>query len=80
MVNFNFTIIEGYVKGDITDRMIIVSNGNEFTITLEGKLKDTCQKYLSEGSKVLVSGKLLTNEIKASEINFLTKEVKNENV
>jgi len=85
MNNFNFTIIEGLIRNPRTeegkflcevesrretaDESIVISVAVEVK---PGKLAEVCEKYLKDGSKALISGKLVSaGLVSATEINFL---------
>lgn len=86
MNNFNFSILEGNLTDDpsLSDEVLNFSllsqrDGSKdlvVKITCEGSLALVCNKYLKQGSKVLVSGVLTENGIFAKEVNFLTPRPK----
>jgi len=55
---------------------VTMTNETNMKIVVTDRLADVCEKYLSVGSKVLVSGQLCGEDssffVKGSEVNFLS--------
>ena len=85
MNNFNFAVLEGFVREHnyYADKQLFEcgvevkrsskdeNNVTTFLVKMEGRLAETCAKHLSTGSRVLVSGTLQND----GHVHLAAKEV-----